>query len=324
MVEGLPEGFVARPVTVAEAALVAGLMAESSRAVIGEDDVTVDEVRERLERSGFDPARDAVLVLDSEQSPVGYSDAFDEHPEQAEIDVYVSPALPDADFHRLGAWLTERVLRRVEEFVNESGRAGIRTGTGCYRSEARLANVLQAAGLVHNRVFWWMRVELDDRHLSVEPPPASLTIRAVDESKRAELELLHRLETESFREHFETVEFSFEQFCEHVLMSVYVDPSLWWVAEVDGKPAGFLMGDGRRRELGGGWVRSVGVLMEFRGRGVARALLTHSFAEFRRRGLTHVMLGVDSENTTGATRLYESVGLKPQTVIDSYSITLPR
>ena len=299
-------------------------MAASARAAVGEDDVTVEEVRAGLERSGFDPARDAVLVLDDEGRPVGYAVANDVHPAQAEVDVHVAPELPDAEFHRLGLWLADRVLGRVEEILEASGRSGVRTGSGCYRAETRLARVLQEAGFVHNRVFWRMRVDLDDRPRAVAPMPSSMTIRAVDVSDRSELELLHRLDTETFREHFDVVEHSFEKFCEHQLEWVHYDPSLWWVAELDGQPVGFLIGDSRRVGVGGGWVRALGVLVEFRGRGVARALLAHSFAEFRRRGLSHVMLAVDAENTTGATALYDAVGMSPETVIDSYSITLPR
>jgi ribosomal protein S18 acetylase RimI-like enzyme len=47
----------------------------------------------------------------------------------------------------------------------------------------------------------------------------------------------------------------------------------------------------------------------WRGRGYGRALLQHSFREFRRRGYTRAALGVDADNATGATQLYESVGM---------------
>ena len=40
------------------------------------------------------------------------------------------------------------------------------------------------------------------------------------------------------------------------------------------------------------------------------ALLLHSFRELRRTGAA-VGLSVDSENPTGAVRLYESVGMRP-------------
>jgi ribosomal protein S18 acetylase RimI-like enzyme len=60
-----------------------------------------------------------------------------------------------------------------------------------------------------------------------------------------------------------------------------------------------------RRE---GWVRSLGVKQAWRGRGVASALLENSFNAFIDAGLTHSMLGVDSENPTGAFGLYERLG----------------
>jgi ribosomal protein S18 acetylase RimI-like enzyme len=37
--------------------------------------------------------------------------------------------------------------------------------------------------------------------------------------------------------------------------------------------------------------------------------LLHAFAEFYRRGVVKVGLGVDSQNLTGATRLYERAGM---------------
>jgi ribosomal protein S18 acetylase RimI-like enzyme len=59
----------------------------------------------------------------------------------------------------------------------------------------------------------------------------------------------------------------------------------------------------------GGYVGSLGVRRAWRGRGYGRALLLHSFREFRRRGMTRATLGVDAANPTGATHLYESVGM---------------
>jgi GNAT superfamily N-acetyltransferase len=63
-----------------------------------------------------------------------------------------------------------------------------------------------------------------------------------------------------------------------------------------------------RRE---GWVRSIGVRRPWRGRGVASALLEHSFNVFLEAGMTHSMLGVDTENPTGALGVYEKLGYEP-------------
>jgi ribosomal protein S18 acetylase RimI-like enzyme len=49
---------------------------------------------------------------------------------------------------------------------------------------------------------------------------------------------------------------------------------------------------------------------DWRRRGIGEALLATVFAEFFRRGEHRVALGVDAENPTGATRLYERVGMR--------------
>ena len=88
------------------------------------------------------------------------------------------------------------------------------------------------------------------------------------------------------------------------------DDSLVWIVEANGVPVAvnvaidFL---GARTETG--YVASLSVLSDWRGQGIARALLTTAFAEFQRRGRKEVALHVDADSLTGATRLYESVGM---------------
>ena len=72
---------------------------------------------------------------------------------------------------------------------------------------------------------------------------------------------------------------------------------------------GALLGDWKR--MGDwGWVGSLGVRDGWRRRGIGESLLLTSFAEFHRRGERKVALGVDVQNPTGATRLYERVGMR--------------
>ena len=76
-----------------------------------------------------------------------------------------------------------------------------------------------------------------------------------------------------------------------------------------------LQGAPGRRELG--WIQILGVRKPWRGRGVGRGLLLTAFGAFRQRGLSRAGLGVDAENPTGATRLYESVGMR---VVDRFEL----
>ena len=59
-----------------------------------------------------------------------------------------------------------------------------------------------------------------------------------------------------------------------------------------------------------GWIGTLAVRPAWRRRGLGRALLLEGFRRFAASGESHVALGVDSENPSGATRLYESVGMR--------------
>ena len=57
-----------------------------------------------------------------------------------------------------------------------------------------------------------------------------------------------------------------------------------------------------------GWIGELGVIRGWRGVGLGRALLLYGMHSIREAGLDTAMLGVDTENPSGATGLYSSVG----------------
>lgn len=100
-------------------------------------------------------------------------------------------------------------------------------------------------------------------------------------------------------------------FREFHLRSRGFEPSLWVLAWDGGELAGCSLSYAHRAgEPGLGWVASLCVRPAWRRRGLGEALLLESFRRLRDRGLTRVGLGVDSENPTGAVRLYERVGMR--------------
>ena len=62
-----------------------------------------------------------------------------------------------------------------------------------------------------------------------------------------------------------------------------------------------------------GWINKVAVLRNHRGRGIARELIISAMRDMQRDGLERVALGVDSDNPTGAHRLYTALGFTPWT-----------
>ena len=69
-----------------------------------------------------------------------------------------------------------------------------------------------------------------------------------------------------------------------------------------------------------GWIVQVSVVRSHRKRGIASALIATSLAAFKAAGMTHSALGVDSENPTGAYRLYERLGYQQTHRIVTYQM----
>ncbi len=99
------------------------------------------------------------------------------------------------------------------------------------------------------------------------------------------------------------------------LESPHFDPSLWRVAwqddEVVGMVLSFIDQDenaayGRKR----GYTENIAVRRPWRKKGVARALIAASLKALKERGLEEAALGVDTQNLSGAFRLYESMGYR--------------
>jgi len=192
--------------------------------------------------------------------------------------------------------------------------------SGCMHDDQRTATALRAAGFAPERTFWRMERPLPPGLTASEPPRGVAVRPALDEP--ADRTLLHQLFNGSFAEHWGTVVRTEDDWWQRVRGVFGVDPTQWWVAEVDGEPAGFVLGDASRAADGGGYVRTLGVLPTARGRGVGRHLLEVVFAEQARRGWTWSQLTVDSGNSTGAPRLYTSVGMAPVEVIDLYRLEM--
>ena len=207
--------------------------------------------------------------------------------------------------HGLGSQLVERNEARLRELG--VGRVHAVTLAPDVAAEP----LLTGRGYREVRRFWEMTIELGD-----EPPPEP----RLPEGFRIEpfsSELapdFHIALEEAFADHWEYEPSSFEEWWGRQVARPDHDPSLWFLVRTDEDVAAATRNDPERS--GGGWIGAIGVRPAWRGRGLAKALLLHSFREFHRRGQRRVGLGVDSENPTGATKLYEGVGM----VVDSEQV----
>jgi mycothiol synthase len=156
-----------------------------------------------------------------------------------------------------------------------------------------------------------MARDLDDQ-LPAPVWPAGITVRAMRPGDEL---ALYRAKNEAFRDHWGHIEApeqeGFAAWQHRRINDSSYDPSLWFLALDGDEIAGFSLCQLRTSEDPAmSWVGSLGVRRPWRRRGVARALLHHSFCELRWRGQIRIGLDVDANSLTGATRLYEQAGMR--------------
>jgi len=180
--------------------------------------------------------------------------------------------------------------------------------------------VLRAHGYTPYRNSLEMQMPLDDS--TPEPSwPAGVDVRTVRAHEEREV---HALLDEVFADQHDFAPTPFEEW------AAWWDGDrkrldLWFAAEGDGALAGVALLEAEHAGSPGlGWVESLGVRRSWRGQGLGRALLLHSFRALRGLGRTAVGLSVQEHNPTGAVRLYESVGMSTVRVRVRYEKHLTR
>ena len=191
----------------------------------------------------------------------------------------------------LGVALVEIAERRAREL----GARFVGSALGADTRRGRCSN---RAGYNDVRHHYVMAIGLDSEPAAPELPDGLPSIRSATRTMR--------VPCSGWRSVRRGVGPSPLPFDEWWAMRKDEDKSLWWVIR-DGSEIAAC--ERCEEGYGGGFVGMVGVRKPWRRRGFGKALLLHAFREFRLRGFERVSLGVDSANPTGATRLYESVGM---------------
>lgn len=295
----LPEGYELRAPAPDDVDAVAHLLVADEAANSGKVVLGSELVRGAWSRATFDPATDAWVAVDQAGAVVGYAQVSREAPNVVRSWGVVHP---DQRGRGVGSVLLDRVEERAFEILSDvpSARFGLYVNAGDHAAPA----MVEARGLRPTRRLWQMEIDLAGR---VDPgrSPEGIEITRVDPSE--DLRAVHAVLSTAFEGDWDHHPMSFDPWVEEHATEPMFDPTLWLLARDEGEPVGALIaGDAGDR----GWVEEIGVLPGHRGRGIGAALLRRSFATFAGRGLARVLLNVDSENPTGATELYERVGMR--------------
>jgi len=165
------------------------------------------------------------------------------------------------------------------------------------------AELLAARGYQDVRHFFEMAIELDGPPSAIRLPEGFTLHVATPEDGQA----FHAVISESFEDHWDHHPLPFDEWWRLRTADADFDISWWFLAHQGDEPVAAIRNIPARN--GGVYVASLGVRREWRGRGLARALLLHTFGRAYEAGFPRITLGVDASSPTGATALYRSVGM---------------
>jgi mycothiol synthase len=201
-----------------------------------------------------------------------------------------------------GRGLATVLLATTEEEARAARVRKLKLGAMVENDAAR--ELLERHGYREARHYYGMRIVLD-RPPSAPVWPAGI---AVSTFRPEDARVFYEALNESFADEWGWHQQPFEEWKRERLEAAETDTSLWFIVRDGAEIAAVARCDPHHE--GGGWIGALGVRKRWRRRGIGLALLQHVFAEFHRRGESHVGLGVDTQNPTGATRLYERAGMR--------------
>lgn len=312
-----PAGYSVRPATMDDVSSVAEMLRTSDVHDWGQPDITESELQSNWRQPGLDLATDTWLVHHAHGEVAAYAWLLARR-EHTKLDGWgdVHPA------HRgrgVGTFLLDLIERRaMEHRAAAAPDADVDFQVDTTVPDEAVHRMLEARGFQNVRQFWRMDVDLQSGTSAGDPPVGIAILPFVRETDDR---VVHAAITEAFQDHWGSVPRTFEEWSAHRLDDPSFDPSLWFVAWDGDQVAGALIGAMEDESLG--WVHTIGVRRPWRGRGIAESLVRHLFAAFAARGADRAGLGVDSENDTGATRLYERIGMRVTRRYDSFSKVLP-
>jgi mycothiol synthase len=214
-----------------------------------------------------------------------------------------------------GRGLAAYLLALTEERARQREAEAIRHSAAALDRDGR--RLLESAGYEPVRSFLQMSIELSGEPHDPRLPEGIELTRITPDLERP----VHAAITEAFADDWGFVVRGFEEWRAHRIEGETFDPGLWIVARDGDEVAGAAVCATRG---GIGYVDNLAVPPRWRRRGLGLALLHEAFSEFSRRGESRVALGVDAENSTGATRLYERAGMQVDWQDDVYEKALER
>jgi ribosomal protein S18 acetylase RimI-like enzyme len=281
------------------------------------DDRNLVQTLEDLQREFDDPWSRAEVDTLAAFTPAGQLAAlartFQNPQPEGEVRCYLSVEAHPS--HRLNGledallgWAEDRGQQRLLQ-ASDAARV---LRFGIQETQTKRQAQLRQRGFSPVRYFYRMQRELSEPIAAVQLP-GDLALRTYTPDLS---EAVHAAFNEAFRDHWSFDPVSDEDWQMFFVERASFRPDLTYLVMCGNEVAGFSLNgvspeENARRGRSEGWIEELAVRRPWRKRGVATALLCAAMHAFKAENLQHAMLGVDTENLSGALRVYERVGFKP-------------
>lgn len=303
----------------ADAALIARITQKCMDAANIDWIVTAEDVlRQNASWDNFTPHEDIVLVENAD-GPLAFAFAYWYREMRGNVILRLQVrVLPE--WREFG--IEQALLEWAEEHLREKS-IGMVEGD-CYLSSSVVSTeegrieLLESNGYQPVRYFFEMIRPLDEP-IPDCPLPEGLEVRpAVPDRYRQIL----AASDEAFQDHWGHVPLT-EKMIQEWMNGPEFQPELWQVAwdrdEVAGMILNYIREDENQRfNRKRGFTEDISVRRPWRRRGLATALLVRSLKLLKAQDMDEAALGVDTDNPSGALKLYERLGFRPVRTMISY------
>ncbi len=273
---------------------------------------TLEDIQNQYEHlTNCDPYQD-MLFAEIEEQPVAYSRVFWEHETSGDwIYAHLGEVLPDWRLRGIGGAMLHHCERRLREIAEDHPQDATRL-LQVFAGDTELERL----SLYHRESYRPARYFVEMTRSLSEPIPAlalpqGLELRpAWPEHYRA----IWDANVEAFQDHW-GYRPATEQDYRRWLEDRNFDPQHWKVAWDGDQVAGMVLNfidreENQEYQRQRGYTEEICVRRPWRRRGLARALITQSMQYLRSIGMEQAALGADTENLTGAFKLYTDLGYR--------------
>ena len=275
------------------------------------EDLRAITVEEMILQEKEDPSFDLEgrFIAELDRRPVGAVHANVEKQREERKGFIRFYVIPESRGRGIERQLVELALRELKDRGMAIAQAFIDS------RERDYVELLEGLDFKQVRVVSNMEMELADISQEIGENK-QMAIRSLQKEREEEIRLLTWLLNETFKENFNFRPDTVEEVRYFLFSDLYYNEAKeTFLAVLDDESVGYIgVGIDEKynleKKVQAGDIFTIGVLKQYRRRGIGARLMLHALEILKAKGMTKAMLGVDDYNRTKAMKLYEKVGFK--------------